>query len=99
MTMMVRIHEAVKAKRPSASDDFELPFLSSREELDQLKEKLADQQENKKMVSFPYHGFVFFMRLHHCTSSKSRNSSQLELFYIISWKLPTKKELKIFVIR
>ena len=54
---MVRIHEAVKAKR-SLSDDSELPFLTSKEEFDILKEKLSDQQEKKKkLVSF----FVFFV--------------------------------------
>jgi len=49
MTMMVRIHEAVKAKR-SLTDDSELPFLTSKEEFDILKEKLSDQQEKKKLI-------------------------------------------------
>ena len=49
LTMMVRVHEAVKCRK--STDDSQLPFLSTQEELETLKEKLADQEERKKLVS------------------------------------------------
>ena len=50
MTMMVRVHEVVKQKRTN-EEVYDLPFLSSQEDIDTLENKLQEKEEKKKLVS------------------------------------------------
>ena len=81
MTMMVRIHEAVKSRR---TDDNELPFISSREELDAFNEKLTDAGERKKMVSIFYIVLKGFWKLNYY-SLLSKEKKIMSAKYNMKW--------------
>ena len=51
MTMMVRVHEVVKQQKRTNEEVYDLPFLSSQEDIDTLENKLQEKEEKKKLVS------------------------------------------------
>lgn len=74
MAMMVRVHEAVKSRK--STDDGQIPFLSRPGELETLKEKFADQEERKKLVS------IFSIVKNKCLRYRKTNFSLIGLILL-----------------